>query len=86
VFFTKEFLQHLKEALCSSKTITNYSYLLHKLKDYFQIRGITEVQSASTEIIYGFLKEIKSRKCSDREYCMNVSKLRKYLGNRSQGL
>ncbi len=79
MFLTKEFLQHLKEAQYSKKTIKQYSYMLHRLINHCQIRGITDIQSVSIEIIYGFLKEIKNRKCGDREYCMKLSRLRKYF-------
>ncbi len=79
MFFTKEFLQHLKEARYSKKTIKNYSYLLLKLENYFQIREVSEIQNVSQEIIYGFFEMIKTRKCSDREYCTKLIRMRKYF-------
>ncbi len=79
MFFTEVFLRYLKEVRYSYKTIKDYSYLLQKLENYFQIREIAEIQNVSQEIIYGFLEVIKTKKSCDREYCMKLIRLRKYF-------
>ena len=66
MFFTEVFLRHLKEVRYSYKTIKDYSYLLRKLENYFQIREIAEIQNVSQEIIYGFLEVIKIKKSCDK--------------------
>ena len=50
MFSTEAFLNHLKEARYSYKTIKDYSYLLRKLENYFQIREVLEIQNVSQEI------------------------------------
>ncbi len=79
MFFTEVFLNHLKEARYSYKTIKDYSYLLQKFENYFQIREVSKIQNVSQEIIYGFFEMIKTRKCSDREYCTKLIRMRTYF-------
>ncbi len=79
MFSTEAFLNHLKEARYSYKTIKDYSYLLRKFENYFQIREVSEIQNVSQEIIYGFFEVIRNRKCSDREYCTKLIRMRTYF-------
>ena len=79
MFFTEVFLNHLKEARYSYKTIKDYSYLLQKFENYFKIREVSKIQNVSQEIIYGFFEMIKTRKCSDREYYTKLIMMRKYF-------
>ena len=79
MFFTDEFLTRLKEERYSLKTIKDYSYFLNELKNYFQSSGIREIKNVATKEIYGFLKEIRSRKSTDREYYLKLTRLRKYF-------
>ncbi len=58
MFFTEVFLNHLKEARYSYKTIKDYSYLLQTFENYFQIREVSKIQNVSQEIIYGFFEMI----------------------------
>ena len=79
MFYIEEFLNHLQENRYSSKTIKDYSYLLHNFESYFQNNHMVEPKRISESEIFEYLNKIRNRKNSVKEYASKISRLKKYF-------
>ena len=55
MFYINEFLNHLKEKRYSSKTIKDYSYLLHHFESYFKSQHKLEPKNISENELLEYL-------------------------------
>lgn len=79
MFYIKEFLNHLKERRYSTKTVKDYSYLIHHFERYCKDRGLLDVKNISETEVLEYLRLIKKRKQSGKVYAVKISRLTRYF-------
>ncbi len=79
MFYSKDFLNHLERNRYRKKTIRDYAYLLHNFERYFDSCCITDVKNISNNEILEYLKKIRNKKNSEKEYALKIIRLKKYF-------
>jgi site-specific recombinase XerD len=79
MFYSKDFLNHLKEKGYRKKTIMGYAYLLHNFEKYFDNHGIIDVENITENEVHEYLSVLRNRRISEKEYALTISRLRKYF-------
>ncbi len=79
MFYSKDFLNHLKSKRYRKKTIRDYAYLLLNFERYFDNHGITDVKNISKNEIHEYLNKIRNSKNSEKEYALKIKRLKKYF-------
>lgn len=79
MFYIDNFLIYLKDLRYSKKTIKEYGRLLQKFENYFESKGITEVQIVNEKDVSVYLRQLQQRKVSGKEYSIEIARLKKYF-------
>jgi len=80
MFFIDDFLRYLQSKNYNrDSTIKAYSYLLNNFKDFCKVYNIYNVKHVSEKIVFKYLSHLKGKNNSERYFCLNVSRLRRYF-------
>ena len=79
MFYIEDFLEHLKAAYLSPKTIGAYSVLLGKLTTYFEKQGISDIKDISERQIREYVDFLAKKYGNSKCFYISIIRIKKYF-------